>query len=150
MKKIILSIAVILVAGTTAFAQKIAESAVPKAVLTSYNKMFTGAAGSVWEKASTGDYSVDFTQNSMVSSAKFNTAGKILRSEQQVYITSLSTVIIDYVYNNFKTRDYVSAAKITDAGKVSYNTKFMIGTDLVSLMFDDKGNFVSKEVAKAQ
>ena len=97
-----------------------------------------------WEKEG-ADYEAEFHLNKVESSAVFSSEGTFKELEQEIKTTTLSKAITDYCTKTYVGYKLSEAAKITDAaGKISFEAEMEKGKEHFDVIFDDKGNFVSK------
>ena len=127
-------------------AQKLKESEVPKNVISAFQAKFKGAKVKKWEKEN-DKFEVEFDFNKNEMSADFSADGKLLESEQEIKTSELSKTITDYITKNYAGYKLGEAAKITGAdGKISFEAEVSKGKEKMDLIFDDKGNFIKKNV----
>lgn len=131
--KNILIIAVLLTCSFTSFAQK----NIPNEVKTSFAKQYPLIKKVKWEKEK-GNYEAGFTEDKIGKSVLFDSKGKILETETEIPVASLSKSITDYVSKNYPNQKIKGAAKITDSNKKITFEAEVKGQDL---LFDEKGNF---------
>lgn len=147
MKKTIIGALALVLVASTACAQKVKESEVPKAVLTSFQTHFKGAKAKAWDKEKDGGYEAEFDWNKVETSATFNADGKLQETEQEIKVSELPKAVTDYVAKNYAGHKIAEAAKITDAtGKLTYEAEVKKGKEEMDLLFDDKGTFLKKTV----
>src|SRR4051812_10360613 len=121
MKATIITAAALVLTVSTACAQKIKESEVPKAVVTSFQSSFKGAKVEKWEKETDGMYEAEFDWNKIETSASFSVDGKLNETEQEIKVAELPKAATEYAAKNYAGYKIQEAAKITDAaGKISY------------------------------
>ncbi len=145
--KTIITIAALVLMINTAGAQKVKETEVPKAILTSFQEHFKGAKVEKWQKEKNGEYEAEFDWNKVETSANFSTDGKLMETETEMKVSELSKTITDYITKNYGDYKTSEAAKIVDAaGKVWYEAEVKKGKEEMDLIFDANGTFVKKEV----
>ena len=66
MKKLIITATALVFVANTACAQKVKESEIPKAVVTSFQNNFKGAKVEKWEKEKDGNYEAEFDFNKII------------------------------------------------------------------------------------
>ncbi|HWY37469.1 MAG TPA: PepSY-like domain-containing protein [Bacteroidia bacterium] len=143
---IITAIALVFVVNT-ACAQKVKETEVPKAVVTSFETHFKGAKAKAWDKEKDGGYEAEFDWNKVETSATFSAEGKLKETEQEIKVSELPKIVTEYVAKNYAGHKIAEAAKITDAeGKMTYEAEVKKGKEEMDLLFDDKGNFIKKTI----
>ncbi|MGZ3862765.1 MAG: PepSY-like domain-containing protein [Bacteroidia bacterium] len=149
MKNLIITTALMLTA-TAAWAQKVKESEVPEAVITSFRSNFKEAKVEKWEKEKDGSYEAEFDLNKTETSASFSADGKLIETETEINTSELPKGVSDYITKNYPGYKNREAARITDAaGKVSYEAEVKKGKEEMDLTFDVNGNFLKKVVEKA-
>ncbi|MGZ3904746.1 MAG: PepSY-like domain-containing protein [Bacteroidia bacterium] len=149
MKNLIITAAIVLTASA-AWAQKVKESEVPKAVLTSFQNNFKGAKVEKWEKEKDGSYEAEFDVNKVETSASFSADGKLNETETEIKTSELPKAVTDYIAKNYAGYKNEEAAKIVDAGgKVSYEAEVKKGKEEMDLIFDSNGNFMKKIIEEA-
>jgi len=136
--------------ANAAWAQKVKESEVPKAVVTSFQNSFKGAKVEKWEKEKDGTYEAEFDWNKIETSASFSADGKLNETETEIKTSELPKAVTDYIAKNYAGYKNEEAAKITDAaGKISYEAEVKKGKEEMDLIFDANGNFLKKIVEEA-
>ncbi len=144
--KTLIATAAMLFTINTACAQKIKASEVPKAVIDSFNKNFSGSKAKEWEKEK-DVYEAEFDLNKVETSATFAADGKLMETEVEIKVSELPKSVSDYVTKNYPDHKLSEASKITDAeGKISYEAEVKKGKEEMDLIFDSNGAFVKKEV----
>lgn len=147
--KAILIMAATVVVSSTACAQKVKETEVPKSVKEAFAKKYPGAKAE-WEKEGT-DFEAEFDLNKVESSAVFSSDGTFKELEQEIKTSELPKSVTDYCTKNYVGYKLEEAAKITDAGgKVLYEAEMKKGKEHFDAIFDDKGNFVKKSEASTK
>ena len=147
MKNVIITAAALVFVVNTASAQKVKESEVPKAVVTSFQNSFKGAKVEKWEKEKDGTFEAEFDWNKIETSASFSADGKLNETEQEIKVAELPKAAAEYAAKNYAGYKIEEAAKITDAaGKISYEAEVKKGKEEMDLIFDDAGNFLKKVV----
>lgn len=149
--KTIITVAALVLVVNTGSAQKVKESEVPKAVLTSFQENFKGAKAEKWEREKNGEFEAEFDWNKTETSANFSTDGKLLQTETEMKVAALPKTITDYIAKNYAGYKTSEAAKIVDAsGKISYEAEVEKGKEEMDLIFDENGGFLKKEVEAAE
>jgi uncharacterized lipoprotein NlpE involved in copper resistance len=146
MKAITFTAAIFVFTVNTVCAQKVKESEVPKAVVTSFQNNFKGVKAEKWEKEKDGTYEAEFDWNKVETSATFNADGKLKETEQEIKTSELPKTAGDYVAKNYAGHKISEAAKITSAdGKITYEAEVKKGKEEMDLIFDESGTFLKKE-----
>ncbi|MBA2612671.1 MAG: PepSY-like domain-containing protein [Bacteroidetes bacterium] len=139
MKTIIITAAALVFSINTACAQKVKAAEVPKAVIDSFNKNFSGTKVETWEKEKDGAYEAEFDLNKVETSATFSADGKLLETETEIAVSALPKAVTDYLAKNYAGKKIKEAAKIVDGnGKIKYEAE----VDKKDLLFDEQGNFI--------
>ena len=147
MKSIIITVAVIVVSMNVASAQKVKESEVPKAVVTSFQTHFKGAKAEGWDKEKNGEYEAEFKMNKVEMSANFSAEGVLMETETEIAPSVLPKAATEYITKNYAGSKIEEAAKITDsANKVTYEAEVKHGKEEFELLFDASGNFTKKVI----
>ncbi len=147
MKKTIIAAIAFVFIVNTACAQKVKETEVPKAVVTSFQTHFKEVKVKSWDKEKDGSYEAEFDWNKVETSATFSPDGKLQETEQEIKVSELPKTVTDYVAKNYAGHKIAEAAKITDAaGKMTYEAEVKKDKEEMDLLFDDKGNFIKKTV----
>ncbi len=143
MKNLIIT-GIALIAITTANAQHLKEAEVPANVKAAFAKKYPTSKVETWEKEGS-DYEAEFHLNKVESSAVFSADGMFKELEQEIKTTELPKTVMEYCTKTYVGYKLEEAAKITDAtGKVMFEAEMKKGKEHFDVMFDDKGNFVSK------
>lgn len=146
MKSLIVTAAVIVLGVNATKAQKLKEASVPKEVVSGFHSNFKDAKAKEWEKE--GDnYEAEFNWNKVETSATFSSDGKLLETEHEIKVSELPKGVSDYVAKNYAGYKISEASKIEDANnkKVTYEAEVEKGKEVMDLIFDENGNFISKE-----
>ncbi len=147
MKKIINTIAVIVLSINSSSAQKVKEAEVPKAVITSFQTHFKGGKVEAWDKEKNGEFEAEFKLNKIEMSANFSADGKLMETEEEIATATLPKTATDYITKNYAGIKIEEAAKITDSnGKITYEAEVKKGKEEIELMFDANGTFIKKVV----
>lgn len=130
-----------LVFSVTMFAQKEekAKTIVPPAIVKEmFAKEFPMVKKVKWEKED-ANYEAGFDLNKVETSVLIDAKGKILETESEINVATLSKKITDYVATNYPKQKIKGAAKIINAAKkVTYEAEIK-GFDLI---FDENGTFI--------
>ena len=162
--KTIITVAVVMLVGNTAFAQtKVKEADVPKDVVESFNQNFKGAKVEKWEKEKDGNYEAEFDmvrvnmdkanskKEEVEMSANFKPDGTLIQTETEMKVADLPKTISEYVSKNYAGYKISEAARITDpAGVISYEAEVEKGKEEFDLIFDMNGGFLKKEVESGE
>ena len=139
MNKTILALALVLSASLLAQTETNSKQAkIPANVTAAFEKAYPQIKKVKWEKEK-GNFEAGFTENKIEKSALLDAKGKVLETEFEIPIASLSKSITNYVAKNYPNKKIKGAAKITD-----FNNKITFEAEVkgLDLLFDDKGNFV--------
>lgn len=146
MKTLFLSAAICFLGINSASAQKIKETEVPKAVVSSFHSNFKNATAKEWEKEG-NNYEAEFDWNKVETSASFSAEGKLMETEHEIKVSELPKAVSDYVTKNYAGSKIEEASKITTPdGVVTYEAEVKKGKEEMDLMFDSTGAFIKKEV----
>jgi hypothetical protein len=115
--------------------------AVPDVVKTKFASLYPDTKNVKWEKED-GKYEAGFKNNGHEMSALFDASGVMTESEEEIKLSDLPVVAVEYVKANYAGSAIKAAAKITKAGgEVNYEAELK-GKDVI---FDSAGTFI-KEV----
>ena len=147
MKSTIITVAVIVVSMNVATAQKVKESEVPKAVVTSFQTHFKGAKAEGWDKEKNGEYEAEFKMNKVEMSANFSADGTLMETETEIATNTLPKAATEYITKNYPGTKVEEAAKIVNSkGVTVYEAEVKKGKEEIELIFDASGNFTKKVV----
>jgi folylpolyglutamate synthase/dihydropteroate synthase len=122
-------------------AQKLKEKDVPLKVKEALAKKFASIKVEEWEKENV-NYEAEFDLNKEECSATFDENGIWLETETEIKPSALPKTAIDYLAKNVSGKKIKEASKIENAeGKISYEAE----VNDVDYIFDEAGNFISKE-----
>ena len=137
MKKIHLTIAILISGGGFIIAQKISAANTPAAITAAFAKQFPGITVS-WEKEQ-GKFEASFKKDGKAMSALFESNGSLLETEIAISTTALPATALQYIKKHFKGKNIREAAKITKAdGTINFEAEIN-GRDQ---LFDAQGNFL--------
>jgi len=143
MKKLALITATAMITSLS-FAQGLKEKEVPTPVKASFQKLYTSAKETKWEKEK-DNYEAEFEIEDKEYSVLMDVSGNILETELEISIDALPAKVKNYVLKNCSGQKIKEASKITDVnGNVTYETEIK-GKDL---LFDSNGNFIEQESEK--
>lgn len=146
MKSIIIAMALLCFAASTAFAQKINEDQVPATVVSNFKKQFAKAIKPKWEMED-ADFEVNFKDNGSEYSAKYDKQGNWLETEQEIKSTEIPAIIkqgIEKEFPGFKT-DEVEKVNYPD-NKTVYEMEVEKGKEEFEVQFSSDGKMLKKEV----
>ena len=142
MKKTSLFVVAMLASVTVINAQKVVEADVPAAVKTEFKSLYAGVKEVKWEKEKS-NYEANFHNGKTEMSVTIDGSGKLLETETTIASSSLPKGATDYITKNLAGKKIKEASQIKNAsGKITFEAE----VDGVDYTFDDKGNFVKKEV----
>jgi len=125
-------------------AQTVKEAEVPAAVKEALKKAYPTAKVEKWEKED-ANYEVEIKVGKTESSVVYDASGNLVMTEVEIKVSELPKAATDYLNTNLKGKKITEASKMTYAdGKVNYEAE----VDDVDYIFDEKGNFIEKEVEK--
>jgi len=137
MKTTILTVFVAFAIGN-ANAQRIKESEVPAAVISSFQNNFKGIKAERWGKES-GNYEAEFDLKDKEASATFAPDGKWIETEVEIPMSEMPKAAAEYIAKNYDGKRVRETAKITTAdGKVKYEAEIR----KQDLLFDENGNLL--------
>lgn len=143
MRKTIAYTVALLVMAFTIRAQDLKESEVPTKVKDAFAKKFPGKKAQ-WEKEGP-DFEAEFEMDDIESSAIFDPEGTFKELEQAIKSSDIPKIITDYCADKYAGHKISETSKITLAnGNVRYETELRKGKEHIDLLFDSKGNFISR------
>ncbi len=143
MKKTTLVTAFYAVTCGYSFCQKTEKT--PSSVTQAFAKKFPKVSKVKWEKEDS-DYEAEFYINKVETSAVFDSNGKFKEEESEMETSKLPNSVREYCSKNYKDHKLTEASKITTAsGEVKYEAELSKGKSHFDLIFDSKGNLISKE-----
>lgn len=142
MKKIILSLSVLLSITTMAMAQTVKSASVPTTVKEVLMKKYPEASKITWEKEK-GNFEANWGGKSGEDmSVQYTPSGTFVEQVAAISPSELPAGVSAYVKQHYKGVKITEAGKVTDAkGTLMYEAEVK-GKDLV---FDEKGNFLKKD-----
>lgn len=146
MKAIIFAITISCLGASATYAQKITTDKVPASVQTNFKKQFAQANKVVWEMEE-ADYEVNFKNNGIEHSAKYNKEGNWLETEQEIKKTDLPTVVTQAVNKEFPKAELEEIEKVTfPNNKTVYEMEVEQGKQKFEVQFSTDGQLLKKEV----
>jgi hypothetical protein len=144
MKNLIILIMLVL-SARIAGAQKKAAVDVPKTITTAFTSNFPGAVAREWEKEKDA-FEVKFDWQKVPTSAKFAADGALLETEQEVDPNQFPGLIDNYIKTNYPGYKVREGARIAESsGNIKYKAEIRKRKVELELLFDEIGNFISKE-----
>ncbi|MDN5289285.1 MAG: hypothetical protein JWR38_5559 [Mucilaginibacter sp.] len=142
MKKIILSMLLVIVLIGVAHAQKVKNTAVPTAAKAALLKKYPTATKATWEKEK-GNYEANWGGKSGEDmSVQFTPDGTFIEQVVAIPVSELPAVVAVYIKQHYKGAKITEAGKVTDAkGVLTYEAEVK-GKDLI---FDEKGTFIKQD-----
>jgi hypothetical protein len=142
MKKIVLSLSVLLSITTLAMAQTVKNALVPTSVKEALMKKYPQASKVTWEKEK-GNFEANWGGKSGEDmSVQYTPSGTFIEQVAAISPSELPAAVAVYVKQHHKGLKISEAGKVTDAkGTMMYEAEVK-GKDLV---FDEKGNFLKKD-----
>ena len=146
MKKIIVLLAVILIACTSAFAQKIPSEKVPAAVKQAFKKQFAKATSAKWEMEN-NDYEVHFKLDGTDGSANFDATGKWLETETEIKFEALPVAVKAKITKTFAGYKAGETNKVETPDKgILYEVELSKGTEKIEIQFTKEGEVMNRKV----
>lgn len=127
--------------------QKIKRSDVPPRLFSKFTRLFPNSAGlptTVWEKDG-ANYTLSYTKKGQVSTATLDPNGKTLSMRAAIRLDQLPNDVFCYLEDNYRRYFEDSAMRIVDIkGDETYEVVvFRYESDKTTLLFDDRGRFLS-------
>jgi len=146
MKKIIVLLALVLIAGTSAFAQKIPSEKVPAAVKQAFKKQFAKATSPKWEMENK-DYEVHFKLDDTESSANFDATGKWLETETEIKYETLPVAVKAKITKTFAGYKAGETNKVETPDKgILYEVELSKATEKIEVQFTKDGEVKNRKV----
>lgn len=155
MKKSVMTIGLLAFFGAQLSAQDIKETEVPAPVMEAFKKQFPNVKKAEWEKEG-ANYEAEFElvqvpmdgkgkKREIEKSVEYTASGELIQVEEEIEVSALPAAVNDYVSKNYPGKKIKEASKITEAsGAVKYEAE----VEKEDLIFDNNGNFLSKEAVK--
>lgn len=155
MKKSVMTIGLLAFFGAQLSAQDIKETEVPAPVMEAFKKQFLNVKKAEWEKEG-ANYEAEFElvqvpmdgkgkKREIEKSVEYTASGELIQVEEEIEVSALPAAVNDYVSKNYPGKKIKEASKITEAsGAVKYEAE----VEKEDLIFDNNGNFLSKEAVK--
>lgn len=122
-------------------AQKISQDHVPEQVKATFQKQYPEVQKVKWEKDN-GNYEAEFEIGQSEVSMVIDSAGGIVKIEEEIGADALPKNTKDYLTKQFPGKKVKEATKTTDGkGVITYEVE--VGDE--ELVFDGNGNFVKEE-----
>jgi len=147
MKKILMSLLLVLVVGsTTAFAGD--EKDISKQVKKNFEKEFVGASSVKWDNL--GDYQVaTFTfQNNRVEAFFNSETGELEGTARYVMFDQLPLLVMRTFNKHFASTDFINALEISNTAGVSYVLTAEIQNKMYNFKVSADGNVLRKIKAR--
>lgn len=140
MKQLFLIVFTIVIAGYSAYGQKLKEVQVPAATKTAFQKLYPGVPAR-WDKEDE-NYEANFKQDGKTMSAIIDKNGTIVETETMIPVSDLPASISAYMKEHYKGIKVKEAAKIVKAnGDVHYEAEITHR----DILFDANGKFIKEE-----
>lgn len=155
MKKLLMTIGLLAFFGAQLSAQDIKETEVPAPVMEAFKKQFPNVKKAEWEKEG-ANYEAEFElvqvpmdgkgkKREIEKSVEYTASGELIQVEEEIEVSALPASVNDYVSKNYPGKKIKEAAKITE---VSGAIKYEAEVEKEDLIFDNNGNFLTKEAVK--
>jgi hypothetical protein len=140
MKKIVLSLIVILFAITTSFA-----GTPPSDVQKAFDKMYPGASKISWDQEKPSVWEAEFVSDGYKMEAKFSDKGMWIQTESDVKVSNLPAAIKETIKTKYTGWEAEEANKVESAKEGSmFEVTLKMGVDKKSLSFKEDGTQISK------
>jgi hypothetical protein len=145
--KRILIIAICLIVGNIASAQKIAQSDVPESILKAYKMKMSDTISTSWEK---GDkfYTANFTKSNLKASMVFSEAAEWIWTRWEIPVQYLPKKVKDYIITNYAGYKTIKSIIEYKTGGEFYIVTLKKKKVTPVLRFSIKGDFVGVEETK--
>jgi uncharacterized membrane protein YkoI len=126
------------------FAQEISQNNVPAVVLNAFQVKYGNASNVEW-RLEKGNYRVKFEVNSKDHELKLDDRGKIVKHEQDLYVSEIPKVVLETIQKKVPFFDVEDADKITENGKTTFEINFEIDGKDHDFWIDEKGILLKYE-----
>ncbi len=126
------------------FAQEISQNNVPAVVLNEFKLKFANATDVKW-KLEKGNYRVNFEVNGKDHELKLDDRGKIVKHEQDLYVSEIPKVVMETIKKKVPFFDVEDADKIIENGKTTFEINFEIEDKDHDFWIDEKGKLLKYE-----
>lgn len=146
MKKYVFTGAVALFSLTsTAFGQDMEQSQVPSLIVNNFQLKYPKASDVEWERAGEA-YKVEFETgaNRLDHDIWYDKTGKIIRHKEELLQGDLPEAILSTINKDFPGYHMDDVHRVTESGSTKYLLDLESGADEWEVVFDTKGNVLSK------
>lgn len=126
------------------FAQDISQNNVPAVVLNAFQVKYGNASDVEW-RLEKGNYRVKFEVNSKDHELRLDDRGKIVKHEQDLYVSEIPKVVLETIQKKVPFFDVEDADKITENGKTTFEINFEIDGKDHDFWIDEKGILLKYE-----
>jgi Putative beta-lactamase-inhibitor-like, PepSY-like len=139
MKKFMVVATIASLYSLAASAQKLKESQVPAAVISTFQKEYPNI-NATWDKENAA-YEANFKKDGKEMSVIIDETGGIIETETMIAVSDLPAPIFDYMNKHYKGVKVKEAAKIVKAnGDINYEAEIK----KKDIVFDAKGNLLKE------
>jgi len=143
MKRII-ALTVLTLLTANIYAQDISQNNVPAVVLNAFQLKYGNASDVEW-RLEKGNYRVNFEVNGKEHQLRLDDRGKIVKHEQDLYVSEIPKVVLETVGGKVPFFDVEDADKITENGKTTFEINFEIDDKDHDFWIDEKGILLKYE-----
>jgi hypothetical protein len=150
MKKVTFIFLLSLFMGMVSFSQELVPGKVPVPVRQSFTKQFPNAKSVKYEQ-NNADYVISFLEQDKQFIFTYNSAGKVLESDQEITPAQLPIEVSSAVTKNFPGYDIATAVKREAPDKgICYEMDLKKEGEGYSIRFSEKGEILQKEPRKVE
>ena len=126
------------------FAQDISQNNVPAVVLNAFQLKYGNASDVEW-RLEKGNYRVNFEVNGKDHELRLDDRGKIVKHEQDLYVSEIPKVVLETVRGKVPFFDVEDADKITENGQTTFEINFEIDDKDHDFWINEKGTLLKYE-----
>jgi len=135
---------VFLLVTANIFAQDISQNNVPAVVLNAFQLKYGNASDVEW-RLEKGNYRVNFEVNGKEHQLRLDDRGKIVKHEQDLYVSEIPKVVLETVEGKVPFFDVEDADKITENGQTTFEINFEIDDKDHDFLINEKGTLLKYE-----
>jgi len=132
---------VFLLVTANIFAQDISQNNVPAVVLNAFQLKYGNASDVEW-RLEKGNYRVNFEVNGKEHQLRLDDRGKIVKHEQDLYVSEIPKVVLETVQGKVPFFDVEDADKITENGQTTFEINFEIDDKDHDFWINEKGTLI--------
>ncbi|MGK6352126.1 PepSY-like domain-containing protein [Parapedobacter sp. DT-150] len=148
MKKLLISLGVLLLANLSMVAQDAALRGVPAVVLNAFQQQFPKARQVEWERKNDGNYEAEFNLSLIGRdhTVFISPEGKVLKHEEEISSSSLPDAVEQQIKTEFGGYRIEDAKQIDTGGIVTYRVDLEGRNNDLTVEFDPKGKILNERM----